>query len=152
MPPAVEVQSLNHWTAREVPLLVLYYFTFHINAFDPPGTYFNVSHEEQCFLSAGIYPAAPTSVLLSCTNLKCTIYYLRSSPVHLGLLLCFLCASLSETFFTLLKPLTLASPPTSYQMTCLLVHKEMQGLMGEHLLLKMEGPPSLLSKAAPAPL
>ena len=43
MPPAVEVQSPNHWTAREVPLLVFnlgYFVTFylsHLKSFLEPG-------------------------------------------------------------------------------------------------------------------
>ena len=30
MPPAVEVWSLNHWTAREVPILSILHALFHI--------------------------------------------------------------------------------------------------------------------------
>ena len=29
VPPAVEAQSLNHWTAREVPFFILFFWIIH---------------------------------------------------------------------------------------------------------------------------
>ena len=60
-------------------------------------------------LLIGVYPAVPIPAPLPSNNLKCYIYYLLSSSVHLGLFSCFLYTSLFETFFTLLKPLTSTS-------------------------------------------
>ena len=60
-------------------------------------------------LWVGVYPAVPTPAPLSSPNLKCCIYCLLSSSMHLGLFSCFLYTSLFETFFSLPKPLTLTS-------------------------------------------
>ena len=31
IPPAVEAQSLNHWTATEVPIFICFYFFFSVS-------------------------------------------------------------------------------------------------------------------------
>ena len=64
MPPIVEVQSLNHWTARKVPEIVIYFFWFSCTeARDGEGRRRGSTSPEwkTTHLAVPIYPQYPGS-------------------------------------------------------------------------------------------